>query len=93
MPVNRGSGRPSGPPELRRSCSARVMLRPGEWADLVAISEAWGVPPATAAWAIVSEQIAKWRGLTPNLGREGLQIAAASHALQRAGISGVEPTE
>ena len=44
-------------------------------------------------WAIVSEQIAKWRGIQPDLGRDGVKIAAASHALQRAGLPPVEPTE
>ena len=92
MGAQRGSGRPATPPELRRSCSARVMLRPGEWADLVAVAEAWGVPPATVGWAIVSEQLAKWRGIQPDLGREGVKIAAASHALQLVGIPSSDPT-
>ena len=58
MGANLGSGHPTGPAELRRSESVRLMLRPGEKADLEAVAEGWGVPVGTAGWAIVSEQIA-----------------------------------
>ena len=91
MGAQRGSGRPPSPPELRRTQSVRIMLGPGEYADLAAVAEGWGVPVGTAAWAIVSEQIAKWRGQHPDLGAHGVAIAAASHALQRAGMPPVEP--
>jgi hypothetical protein len=70
-----------------------MMLRPGEHADLEAVAEAWGVPVGTAAWAIVSEQIAEWRGIQPDLGRAGVRIVAASHALRMRGIGHVEPNE
>ena len=93
MGVNIGSGRPTGPPELRRSESVRVMLRPGEKADLETVAEGWGVPPATAAWAIVSEQLAKWRHEQPELGAVGVARAAASHTLLKAGMPQVEPSE
>ena len=91
MSAQRGSGRPPSPPELRRTESVRLMLRPGEAADLQAVADGWGVPIATAGWAIVSEQIAKWRGVTPDLGRDGVKIAAASHALKMRGIEQVKP--
>ena len=86
MPVNLGSGHPTGPPELRRSESVRVMVRPGEKTDLDVVAEAWGVPVGTAAWAILSEVIAGWRGQRPELGAQGVAIAAASYALLRTGI-------
>ena len=86
MTANLGSGHPTGPVELVRSESVRVMVRPGEKADLDAVADAWGVPVGTAAWAILSEVIAGWRGIHPDLGREGVKIAAASHALRMRGI-------
>ena len=93
MSAQRGSGRPPSPPELRRTESVRLMVRVGEYADLEAVAEGWGVPIATAAWAIVSEQIAKWRGIQPDLGRDGVKIAAASHALVIRGIGRAGPSE
>ena len=93
MSAQRGSGRPTGSPELRRSEPVKLMLRPGEKADLEAVAEGWGVPVGTAGWAIVSEQIAKWRGIQPDLGRDGVKIAAASHALVIRGIGRAEPSE
>ena len=91
MGVHIGSGHPTGPVELLRSESVRTMLRPGEKADLDVVAEAWGVPPGTAAWVILSEVIAGWRGQRPDLGAHGVAIAAASHALQRAGIPQADP--
>ena len=52
------------------------MFRPGEYADLVTISEAWGVPVATAVWAIIHDQLSRWRRRAPELGEHGLAIAA-----------------
>ena len=69
------------------------MVRPGEKADLEAVAEGWGVPVGTAAWAIVSEQLAKWRHEQPQLGAVGVARAAASHALLKAGMPQVEPSE
>ena len=86
MGANLGSGHPTGPAELRRSESVRIMVRPGEKADLAAVAAGWGVPLGTAAWVIVSEQIAKWRSESPQLGAVGVARAAASHALLKAGI-------
>ena len=86
MSAQRGSGRPGTPHELRRSEPVRLMLRPGEKADLDEVAEAWGVPVGTAGWVIVSEQLAKWRHEQPQLGAVGVARAAASHALLKAGI-------
>jgi len=79
-----GSGRP--PIEDRywvRSRGIRVMFRPDEHADLCAIAEQWGVPVATAVWAIVSDQLARIRKRAPELGEHGLAIAAASVVLRQ----------
>jgi len=51
--------------------------------DLETIAEGWGVPVATAVWAIVVEQLARWRRQAPDLGPHGLAIAAAATVLQR----------
>ncbi len=93
MSAHRGSGRPPSPPELRRTESVRMMLRPGQAADLAQVAEGWGVPLGTAAYAIVAEKLAEWRGVDPHLGSVGVARAAASHALLTAGIPHVEPTE
>jgi hypothetical protein len=79
-----GSGRP--PIEDRywvRSRGVRVMFRPGEYDNLCEISEQWGVPVATAVWAIVSDQLARFRKRAPELGEHGLAIAAASVVLRQ----------
>jgi len=60
-----------------RSRPVKTMFRPGEFEDLQAISTAWGVPVATVVWAIVAEQVAKFRHCAPELGEVGLSIAAA----------------
>jgi hypothetical protein len=59
-----------------RSRPLRTMFRPREYADLVAISKAWGVPVATALWAIVADQLARYRKQAPELGEHGMAIAA-----------------
>ena len=51
--------------------------------DLEAIAEGWGVPVATAAWAIIVEQLARWRRQAPELGPHGLTIAAAVTVLRQ----------
>jgi hypothetical protein len=66
-----------------RSRGVRVMFRPDEHADLCAIAEQWGVPVATAVWAIVSDQLARIRKRAPELGEHGLAIAAASVVLRQ----------
>ncbi len=75
------------------------MFRPDEYADLVAIAEGWGVPVATAMWAIVVDQLARFRKRAPELGPHGLAIAAASVVLRqpanvpRTGSAAPEPLE
>ena len=80
----RGSGRP--PIEDRywvRSKGIRTMFRPGEYEDLCVIAERWGVPVATAVWAIVADQLARYRKRAPELGQHGLAIAAALVVLRQ----------
>jgi hypothetical protein len=52
------------------------MFRPGEHQELQMISDAWGVPIATAVWAIVVDQLARYRRRAPDLGEHGMAIAA-----------------
>ncbi len=59
-----------------RSRPVRTMFRPRELQELKAISKGWGVPVATAVWAIVADQLARWQKRPPELGRHGLAIAA-----------------
>ena len=86
MGAQRNSGRVAQPPDLVRSQPLKVMLRPGQYADLDAVAEGWGVPIGTAAWAILAEQLAKWRGSAPDLGLVGMKRAATAHALTQAGL-------
>jgi hypothetical protein len=73
----RGSRRPFRHPRpWIRSKPVRTMFRPGEFTDLQQISESWGVPVATAVWAIVHDQLSRWRKRAPELGEHGLAIAA-----------------
>jgi hypothetical protein len=65
-----------------RSVPVKAMFRPPEADDLDTIAEGWGVPVATAVWAIVVEQLARWRRQAPDLGPHGLAIAAATTVLQ-----------
>lgn len=60
-----------------RSKPVRMTLRPAEWDDLVAIAEAWGVAPATAAWAMCAGFMAECRGQRPELAELGLAVVAA----------------
>ncbi len=59
-----------------RSRPVRTMFRPREYRELQAISKGWGVPVATAVWAIVADQLSRWQKRAPELGRHGLAIAA-----------------
>ena len=65
-----------------RSVPVKAMFRPPEADDLETIAEDWGVPVATAVWAIIAEQLARWRRQAPDLGPHGLAIAAATTVLQ-----------
>ena len=49
---------------------------------LEAIAKGWGVPVATAVWAIVADQLARWRRRAPEHGEHGLAIAAATTVLR-----------
>ena len=65
-----------------RSVPVKAMFRPFEADDLDTIAEGWGVPVATAAWAIIAEQLARWRRQAPELGPHGLAIASAITVLR-----------
>ena len=77
-PARRGrKGRQPGDPLTVRSEPVRLTLRPGEYDDLVAIADGWGVPIGTAGWAIVADYLAKLRGVRADLADVGIAIAAA----------------
>ena len=79
-----GSGRP--PIEDRdrvRSRGVRVSFRPGKFEDLQAIARGWGVPVAKAVWAVVLDQLARFRKRAPEFGEHGLGIAAGSPGRRR----------
>ena len=68
-----------------RSVPVKSMFRPHEHADLQVIAKAWGVPVATTVWAIVADQLSRWRRRAPELGEAGLSIAAAMTVLRQKG--------
>ncbi len=61
----------------------KSMFRPPEHDDLQTIADAWGVPVATAVWAIVIGELARYRRQAPELGEHGLAIAAATRVLHQ----------
>ncbi len=69
-----------------RSVPVKSMFRPPEYADLEAIAEGWGVPPATAAYAMVATFLSGCRQRSLDLGPAGLKIAASSRILAAQGI-------
>ncbi len=79
----KGAGRVPGPPKLRRSEGLRITFRQSELHDLEEIAEAWELPKATVAWAMVHSELQKCRRRAPNLGEAGLAIAAAARVLGR----------
>ena len=83
----RGSGRPLVAYREERGWTrcrpVKAMFRPPEHDDLQAIAAAWGVPVATALWAIVVGELARYRRQAPELGDHGLAIAAASRVLRQ----------
>ena len=86
-----GSG-PKVDPSRRswvRSVRIAPLFRPGEAADLKRIAEGWGVPVATAVWAIVHDQLSRCRGREPEYGEAGITIATALQVLrlQRAPVA------
>ena len=86
MGAQRGSRRVALTPELIRSCGVRVFLREGQYADLRTIAEGWGVPPATAAYAMVVTFLAECRRNPVDLGPVGVKIAASSLMLTAQGL-------
>ena len=61
-----------------------LALRTGELEDLQAIAEAWRVPVATVAWALVADSLARIRGVALNLGGLAIPLVAAREMLERA---------
>ena len=90
MGCERKPGRVPLPPELVRNNGVRVHLQAGQYADLIAIAEGWGVPPATAAYAMVAQFLADCRGHHVHLGPLGLRIAASSIILKAQGLDAAE---
>ncbi len=88
-----GSGRDRLPSDLVRSVQARLYLRPGQAADLADIAAGWGVPPATAAYAMVASFLSDCRRAPAELGKEGLQLRAACLLLKRMGEPAGEPPD
>lgn len=84
----RNSGRKPGDPLTTRTEPVRIMVRPGEREDLGTLAEAWGCPLSTAAWAILSTELARIRGTRVDLGPLDLQIRATARVLSRASIGG-----
>ena len=80
----RGSGRRPGDPLTTRTEPVRLMLRPGEREDIETLAEAWGCPPATAAWCVLATELARLRGDRVDLGELGIAIRASFRALERA---------
>lgn len=54
-------GRAPSPPEVLRSEAIRLMVTPGELADIDEIAVGWGVPRATAAWALMLTELQRAR--------------------------------
>ena len=65
-----------------RSQPVKAMFNRAEYADLEIIAEGWGVPVATAMWAIVVSELARWRRQAPEYGQHGISIAAAITVLR-----------
>lgn len=48
---------------------------------LAGIAEAWGVPPSTAAWALLATELARARDGRPDLGDARMALRAAVRVL------------
>lgn len=57
-------------PEVLRSEMLRVRCRPAERAMLQAIADGWGCPLGTAAWALLSAELARLRRQAPDVGAD-----------------------
>lgn len=79
--INRSSGRRKLPPELKRTISLRIMVTEGDFADLKVISDGWGIPVSTAAYAMVATELASSRSVALDLGGLGLEFASAIRLL------------
>ena len=62
------------------------MLTPGQRADIDTIAEGWGVPPATAAYAMVATFLSKARQRALDLGPAGLKLSASCRILAAQGV-------
>ncbi len=60
--IGAATGRRAVPDELRRSETVRIMVTPGDLADLRVIASGWGVPFSTAAYAMIATELASARG-------------------------------
>ena len=76
-------GRPPLPSGLRRDKAFRVSFAAHDAADIREVAAGWGVPPGVALWAIILEQLAKWRRIAPEYGQHGLVIAGALQVLRQ----------
>jgi hypothetical protein len=82
-----------------RSEPVKAMFTPVEYADLETIADGWGVPIATALWAIVASELSRLRRRTPEYGQHGIAIAAAVTVLRlkelgaQSGITAVTSVE
>lgn len=74
-------GRIPIPDELRRSECVRVMITPGDKADLTSIAEAWGVPMSTAAFAMISTELATARGTSLSASIFPIEVMASVRVL------------
>jgi hypothetical protein len=77
------AGRPPLPEGLRRSHTLRVSFAAHDAEDIREIAAAWGVAPGLAIWAIVMDQLARWRKVEPRYGKHGLAIAGALQVLRQ----------
>ena len=76
-------GRPRLPLGLRRDQQFRVAFTTGDAADIRSIAADWGVPPGVALWAVVVNQLRRWRRAAPDYGPRGLAIAAGLQVLRQ----------
>ena len=81
--VRSKGGRPPLPLRLRRNHTYRVSFAVDDAADIERVAAAWGVPPGVALWAIMKDQLARWRKREPQYGKHGLAIAGALQVLRQ----------
>ena len=81
--ARRRFGTPPLPLGLRRDQTFRAAFTITDAADLREIAEGWGVSPGVALWAIVVNQLRRWRRIAPDYGPHGLAIAAGIRVLRQ----------